>query len=253
MYNFPLLDINALNNEMNIQNIISKDKLKYIYKKIGGDFYDQEEAIIKKARVAIVGIGGLPISIIDNKYYLLNKEVSLQDIKKELFKTVGFSAMLSYLNPKNKNLNDISDTTLNLGHNSIKHTVSFNVLVVGHSIGVEHELSSQRDIMHLSRLTVAKTTAQSSPCLTLLNEEHLPVYKKILKETNESLKIVDEKGFKDVEARNLLFPSAKSSMILLSGTWRNFEKLIDLKNSGGKENEFIVLLNDLEKLFNWLY
>lgn len=249
MYKHPILDFNQLNNEMISLKIPAYEKLSYIYERMGGDFFDKEKRLIKGSKVALVGIGGLPISIKNDKIFILGNETNLSSIKKELYTTMGFSAGMSYLNPYNKTNNELADKTLSLGHNSIKHTIQLNILLVGISSGVEHEFSSQRDIVHLSRLTVAKTSAQKKPCLILRNPQFVNSYKKIIEETD---KITESITDKDWESINLLYPSAKASMVMLSGTLKNIEKLIDLKNSDGKEDEFIESLEKIESLIKWL-
>lgn len=250
MFKFPVLDFDALNNKMNSLNILSHKKLSVIYESMGGEFYDSEKRIMKGARVALIGTGGLPFQIKDNAYALMGNTLSLEDLKNELYKMAGMSAGMSYMNPYNKSFDDLAGATLARGHNSVLHTLSFNILITGLTCGVEHEFSSQRDIVHLSRLTVAKTVAQKEPCLVLHNERYLSLYSHILSETD---KVVEEaQNSKDWESLNLLYPTAKASGIILSGTFKNIQKLIALKDSGGKEDEFVSILKEIEKLFTWL-
>ena len=46
----------------------------------------------------------------------------------------------------------------------------------------------------------------------------------------------------DHETRNLLFPSAKASAVILTGSLKDIMKLIALKEAGGKEAEFVSAL-----------
>lgn len=250
MYKFPVLDFEQLNNKINDLKIPSYQKLPYIYSQMGGEFYDEGKRLLKGARVALTGIGGLPITVKENEYSILDKNISLNEIKAELYKTLGMSAGMSYLNPYNKTNNDLADKTLSLGHNSIKHTIFLNILLVGISIGVEHEFSSQRDIIHLSRLTVAKTSAQKQPCIVLSSDKQANIYKSVLDFTDKQIE--NYKGEKDWESLNLLYPSAKASMLMISGSLRNIEKLVSLKDSDGKEDEFIDILNKIESVIEWL-
>lgn len=246
MYNHPFLDFDQLNEKMIKENVPSYKKLQYIYKTMDGTFHDEEQRLLTGSRAALVGIGGFPISVINGKPHILNNEVDLNEVKQSLHTMMGFSAGMSYLNPYNKSNYSLAEKTLSLGHNSIKHTLYLNILLVGISIGVEHEYSSQRDLVHLSRLTVAKTSAQKDPCLVLHNPLYVEQYKTILSAHDQLSEVIEEK--KDWESANLLFPSAKASMILLSGTLRNFEKIVELRHSGGKENEFISSLNQISDL-----
>lgn len=251
MYKFPVLDFDQLNNEMNRLKIPAYKKLPYIYERMDGAFYDEEKRLLKECRVAITGIGGFPIGVDNNNYTLMGNKVSLEQIRESLYKTVGMSAGMSYLNPYNKSLDDLASKTLSFGHNSIKHSIFVNILLVGLSIGVEHEFSTQRDIIHLSRLTVAKTSAQKQPCLVVNNEKQIELYKNVLNFTDKQIESYNDEE-KDWEALNLLYPTAKASMIMISGSLRNIEKLVSLKNSDGKEDEFVDILNKIENVISWL-
>lgn len=251
MYNYPFLDFNALNNEMNNKGIKSSQKLPFMYEKMNGKFYDDEKNIMKGAVVGITAIGSFPVELSDtNKLMLLGHEVTIEQIKEQLNKTIGMSAFMSYLNPKNKSLDSIAETTLDLKHYSVLHTVNLSIAIVGLSSGVEHEFSSQRDIVHLSRLTVAKTKTQGNPCLVLRNYKYYDMYKEILKNTKNILEKIEEK---DNETENLLFPTAKASSIIITGSLKNILKLISLKDAGGKEDEFIEILEKIEGLVKEIY
>jgi hypothetical protein len=250
IYKWPFLDFNALNEDMIAKNLKSYQKLPYMYESIGGEFHDEDKQIMKGAVLALTSIGGFPIELSNNgELLILGKETTITDIKEHLYKTVGMSSFMSYLNPKNKTLSELSDAVISLKHLSCLHTVHISVIICGITSGVEHELSSQRDIIHLSRLTVAKTIAQNAPCLVLNNENYYEKYKKVL----ELTKNVVSGSLDDAETRNLLFPAAKASAIILTGSIKNFLKLIQLKDSGGKEDELVTLLKSLEHLIQKIF
>jgi hypothetical protein len=46
----------------------------------------------------------------------------------------------------------------------------------------------------------------------------------------------------------LLFPTAKASGLLITGSLRNMMKLVSMKDSGGKEDEFVAALINIEKV-----
>lgn len=250
IYQYPFLDFNALNEEMIENGLKSYQKLPFIYEQMGGEFYDTEKQILKGSTVGVISIGGFPVELShDGKLMVLGKETTISEIKEHLYKTVGMSSFMSYLNPKNKTLGELSEAVLALKHLSCLHTVHISVLLCGITSGVEHEFSSQRDIIHLSRLTVAKTVAQNAPCLVLHNEKYYDQYKKVLRLTQD----VVSNSPDDAETRNLLFPSAKASAIILTGSVKNFLKLIQLKDSGGKEDEFITVLKSIERVLQKIF
>jgi hypothetical protein len=243
MYKYPFLDFGQLNDLMNSLEIKASDKLRFIYESMYGVFHDQEKELMAGSVVGLVAIGGIPITIKDGKTWLHGQEITPDQIKHQLMQTVGMSSFMSYLNPKNKTLEEMAQTTIDINHLSVLHTISFSILMAGISSGVEHELSSQRDIVHLSRLTVAKTKAQDSPCLVLRDRRHVDAYKKVLAFTKTMTSDIE-----DSETRNLLFPSAKASAVIITGTLKNLLKLVALKDAGGKEAELVELLVNLERI-----
>lgn len=249
IYKYPFLDFNQLNNELNIKNLKSNEKLSIIHNLMGGK--KLSENILKGSVMGICSIGGFPIHLNEVGQLMIGKnEYTITEIKDLLYETIGISSFMSYLNPKNKSLMEISNTTIKEQHYSVLHTINLSIFICGITSGVEHELSSQRDIVHLSRLTVAKTKAQSNPVLVLTDEKYIQFYEKILNATKD---ILVNSEINDMEIRNLLFPSAKASAVMLTGSLKNFMKLIKLKESGGKENELIEVLNKLEKLLIHLF
>lgn len=251
MNKFPFADFNQINNEMNDLNLKSHEKLAYMHTAIGGGFYDKEKTIMTGSAAAIVTLGSFPVEL--NKtggLSFMGNDVSLAMVKHKLYQSVGLSSFMSYLNPKNKSLGAIAESTIELKHHSVLHQIQLGIMITGISIGVEHEFSTQRDIVHLSRLTVAKTSAQQNPCLVLRDIKHYDLYKAVLESTN---KILAEHTDVDNETRNLLFPAAKASGLLITGSLRNFMKLISMKNSGGKEAEFIESLLKIENLLEHVF
>lgn len=246
MFKYPFLDFDKLNQEVGGS---SSNKLSQIYEKMGGLFHDEEKELMEGAVVGIVSVGGVPVEVEGEEIKLLGAAITPEKLRQEFNKTYGMSSFMSYLNPNQIPLNVLGKATLDRGHTSILHTVSLGVLVVGVSSGVEHEISSQRDIVHLSRLTVAKTKAQDSPCLVLRNPRYIQAYKSILHQTKHALAEVNDD---DLEARNLLYPSSKASAVLITGSVKNFKKFIALKDCGGKEDEFIELLEKLENALSIL-
>lgn len=250
MFKYPFADLNKINNVMNEKKLKSNTKLAFIHEAIGGKFHDKEKKIMTGCAVAIVNLGGFVIEVKDNELVLFNKPIEINDILDNYRKSIGMSSFMSYLNPKNKSLNDISKSTMELKHYSVLHQINISLLITGISIGVEHEFSTQRDIIHLSRITVAKTQSQSSPCLVLPDSKYINTYKKVLNLTQD---ILEKEKIDNQEIKNLLFPTAKASGLIINGSLRNLIKLVELKNSGGKEDEFIAALIEIEKVINLIY
>lgn len=205
-------------------------------------FFDEEKRFVKKARVALVGIGGLPVS----------KDFDMAGATKGMVDMMGYGGFFTYMNPKNATPEALVQTMHGLGHYSTAHTAYLNVLVAGASTAVENEFNSQRDIVHLARLTEARAGAQSSPSIVVLAPNMLPTYVRVLEKTEEALRSApDGAGLSGsekldyLEARNALFPAAKATTFLMSGTARNFQKLLGGLMDPGKEDEYRRILAQL--------
>lgn len=241
-------DFSKFNN--NSKNIPIEKKLLYLHEQIGGSFWDKEKELMTGSVAKIIAIGGFPISIDNETAKILGNEINKDSVLEALVVSSGTSAFMSYLNPANHDLAHLGDLVVNKHkHLSVLHTFSVSVLLSGISIGVENEFSCQRDIVHLSRVTVAKTKAQDSPCLVCRNEKLANIYKDILHYTKQKL-IDNNEIFNDKEDRNLLFPTAKSSAVILTGSIKNILKLTSLAHSGGKEDEFVESLSHIENIIN---
>lgn len=251
MNKFPFADFNQINNEMNDLGLKSHEKLAHMHYAIAGGFHDKDKMIMTGSMAAIVTLGSFPIELNkDGNLTFFGNDVSLAALKYKLYQTVGLSSYMSYLNPKNKSLNTIAENTIALGHHSVLHQIQVGIMLTGISIGVEHEFSTQRDIVHLSRLTVAKTNAQKNPCLVLRDPKHYAAYQAVLESTQ---KILADHEIEDSETRNLLFPTAKASGLLITGSLRNLMKLVSLKDAGGKEDEFVEALINIEKVLKEVF
>ena len=176
-------------------------------------------------------------------------------IRHNTLKMMGFSGNYSYMNPKNLEPEEMFSRTSEHGHFSTAHTVYINMLVAGHSCAVENEFNSQRDNVHLSRITVARTGAQNNPPVVVLYPDHVPAFKEILDNTKEVLSKVrttllnpsngSDLDFKEV--CNTAYPAAKGQAMMISGTLRNFQNIVGALSDSGKEEEYkriLALIND---------
>ena len=118
-------------------------------------------------------------------------------------------------------------------------------LAIG-AAAVETELCCQRDLVHLSRVTVARTAAQDDPSFVVLDETHLSTLQEMRRHVLESLKPLTGSR----EARNTLFPASKATMVLITGSLRNYQKLTAARDDQGKEEEYRRMLTALTQLLN---
>ena len=66
--------------------------------------------------ISICAIGGFPLKIIDNKTYILNKEITRETISGAITKSLGLSGMLTYANKSNLTLSEMGKKCKQLNH-----------------------------------------------------------------------------------------------------------------------------------------
>ena len=220
------------------------ERMRAIFRHAQVDCYDEHAYWVRTPRVAIVGVGGLPVKLRENQAHLLGQPVTLETLEQQLKEMMGYCGFMSYLNPKDKSPRALTETMLSLGHASTAHAFSLNLLVLGISAAVETELCCQRDLVHLSRVTVARTAAQDDPSFVVLDETHLSTLQELRRQTIERLDAIEGSR----EARNTLFPASKATMVLITGSIRNLQKLTAARDDLGKEEEYRRLLSAIVRL-----
>lgn len=211
------------------------DRLLRLLRACGAEFHPPPyDRFVAAPVVALAGIGGLlfdwdpddPPGTV--RLHALTGPLEPAALGAALRAACGASALFTYLNPRDRDLPALGATALRLGHRSVLHAAAANVLVAGHSNAVEHELAGQRDLVHLSRLTVNRTTAQGDPPLRIVDAGMLPAAAEIMRLTRTHVSTVDGVCAGDtLEFRHALFPTAKASVVLLSGSVRNLLKVAD--------------------------
>ncbi len=237
----PILDIETFYADL--AESARADKLATALAQAGCISWDKEGRYIKGPSIALVGIGGVPVS-----------PDMLERYRNERSVIPAASAGMSYLNSRNKPLEELYDTVVGHGHFSIAHTTSANLLVAGVSMGVENEFNSQRDIMHLSRVTVARTGIQERPPIVVPREELLEPTKKIVTHIDEIVgSIATPNTLDEWEPRNLLYPGSKATLFLATASLRNFQKLVSQRHDGGKEVEYVKSLGHINNCLSTVW
>ena len=202
----------------------------------GAEFYDEEQRFVAKSSVAIVGLGGSALaSSLDSDEYIKDRMRTTVERSREMMAT---SASLSYLNSGEQAQDVLYRKVISLGHYSVAHTVSVNVMLAGISQAAELEISLQRDLLHISKVTNTRTKVQGNPPLVVQNPRYLEVAQRIAEVTSAAV----EEGRSDyspdeLEALNGLFPVNKASIIMLTGDLSNFRKFAAIRADEGKEKE----------------
>ncbi len=202
----------------------------------GCDFHDDERRFVDKHVIALAGIGGLPVAYEQDT----NDEVRqrINDRLAESRLMMGSAAAFSYLNVGEKPIEHLYDVVVKLGHLSVAHTVQANFVIAGISEAAELELSLQRDIIHLSKLTNARTRVQNRPPIVVRNPRHLPAAQRVYEEAIRSTEELRTDGSGDtLELVNGLFPINKATALMISGSINNLRKLALLRDDRGKERE----------------
>uniref|UniRef100_A0A7S3P8R9 Uncharacterized protein n=1 Tax=Amphora coffeiformis TaxID=265554 RepID=A0A7S3P8R9_9STRA len=231
-------------------------RLRRLHELVGVGFWDGPKGwLVKTPVVAICALGGMPITLDSNVpsgIVLANRPLGMSDLRASWREGMGLASMPCYMNPGNKAPLDLWNVLVKHGHFSIAHTVSLSFFLAGFSCGVENELNSQRDVVHLARITVARTASQQQPPLVVQHAAIVPVMEYLRNQTQERLQDASSAAIRDTskadwyEASNLLWPAAKSHCAVLTGSLRGFQKLVSAISDEGKEAEYrnlLVLIN----------
>eukprot|EP01065_Artemidia_motanka_P004030 TRINITY_DN11951_c0_g1_i1.p1 TRINITY_DN11951_c0_g1~~TRINITY_DN11951_c0_g1_i1.p1 ORF type:complete len:987 (+),score=305.28 TRINITY_DN11951_c0_g1_i1:96-3056(+) len=228
-------------------------KLRGLLRGGGVRFWDSEELFVRRPSVALCAVGGIPLrlSATGRPQLALGQrsvDVDLDDVAAGLRTQMGLAANPSFLNPRNVEAQAMFDIICKHRHFSVGHTGMLSFAVLGHSCAVENEFNSQRDVVHLSRLTVARTGAERDPPIVVPHPELLPVYQQLREKTAEVVKAnvgsrPEHLSLGDwQEGLFTSWPAGKAQLAVMSGTLRNLQKLVGGMDDGGKEAEYRVIL-----------
>ena len=117
-----------------------------------------------------------------------------------------------------------------------------SVVLAGISTAAENELNGQRDLVHLARLTQARTRAQGCPVLICMDEGMVAGAQRMLdafdgvRHNALSQSVLDPEDA--LETANNFAPAMRAGVVLVSGSLRNFQKLFEAIEDSGKEMEY---------------
>ena len=254
-----------------VHGLKTKDRLRDLLREAGVGFWEGDYNYVREPTVSLVAIGGIPLRLTPHSGARGWVElgvgarghgpvVSLSDLASSLRVAMGLASFPSYLNPKDASPSRMFDIIADHGHFSVGHVPSVSFMLCGHSCAVENELNSQRDIVHLARLTVARTAAQADPPLVVPHETLLPTYRAIRKHTTSVLRDTAGKAARPSgvsvgdwqEGRFTAFPAAKAQLIQITGSLRNLQKLVGDLHATGKEREYRVALRHMNDVLHAL-
>lgn len=227
-----------------VGEVPADEKISSFLEYSGCGFHDSRRKFVAKHAIALAGIGGLPVAYEQDT----DDEIRLRinDRLAESRLMMGSAAAFSYLNVGEKSIQQLYDAVTKLGHFSIAHAVQANFVIAGISEAAELELSLQRDIVHLSKLTNARTKVQNQPPIVVRDPKHLPVVQRLYEEVIRSTNELRTDGNGDtLELVNGLFPVNKATALMISGDLSGLRKLALLRDDNGKERELRDIADNL--------
>ena len=249
-----IMDVEQLWKEIDRRRVPQEERLSTILDLLGVEFHDPKtwgKNYVKSPKVFLRSFNGQALHIKDGITCVGAGGSGLGQSLAQSEEFMGYAAMDSYLNPRDKSSREMFKITCDLhGIPSTAHMVHLGIYVAGLSLKAELELNCQRDIVHLSRLTSAKTKAQDAPPILVEDERMLPLF--------NSMKFYiqgNRDDFPEVgrEAYNSAFPLAKCSALGITGSLKNLYKLAALEADEGKEDEVRLICRDIGYLLDSLY
>jgi hypothetical protein len=219
----------------------------------GVQFFDEDRNFVDadSMSVSLVALGGVMLAHMgDTELQVADRLRSGVAGSREV---MGSSANFSYLSGKSPEA--AFQQVVDLGHFSVAHTVTANILVAGISEAAELELSLQRDLVHLSKLTNARTMVQDFPPIVVHDAADVPLIRPVYNAIVEAAVALRHAhpGKDGRELANTIFPTSKATLLMISGTLRNINKLTDFKDDDGKEYEFRNLARKIRSTMGVLW
>jgi hypothetical protein len=248
----PCLDLSRFWST--VQGIAPAKRLRVLLAEAGVMFHDAERDLVRAPAAAPVAVGGLPLRRHGADWALgtlsPDREL-LARVRQAQREAMGYAAAMTYLNPKDTAPEPLAEAVLARGHGSVAHVASVTLLLAGLSTAVENELNGQRDLVHLARLTEARTAAQGDPPVCVLDARDVPLFRAVLDHARATISALsgDERAPADRhESRNLAMPAAKATLVLVTGSLRAFQKLVSAIDDQGRELEYrrcLTAINDV--------
>lgn len=243
-------------------------RLLYLIKASGAELSVANDWVLKPS-VKLWTLGGLPLT------KLIKKGFSIEEVMAQTEATMGTAGSMSYLSFPQGTPEGAYDTIVRQhGHTSVAHTVQVSLVLAGLSCIVENELNSQRDLVHLARITEARAECQKNPPMVLMHPELEPFLTSIVKHTKEQIQQASEAldALKTAESKDVapqaipnpvghealskrdhfellhaMFPATKATVVVMTGSLRSIQKLLQAKEDPGKEREYRQLLGLIQQ------
>jgi adenylate kinase len=239
------------------RGVAQRDRLQTLMAAAGVRFHDDEHRFVRAPSARLVAVGGVEIERSFGAGFSVRSssvgERWFDGVREAQLALMGSGAAMTYLDPRDRGPTALAASSIERGHGSITHLASVTLLVAGFSTAVGNELNGQRDLVHVARVTEARTEAQGDPPLCVLCEEDVALYRSLrslrrgLVDQLESADDSQEPMLRR-ESINLSHASAKATMALVTGSLRSWQKLVASIDDEGREEEYrrvLVAINDV--------
>jgi hypothetical protein len=215
-------------------------RLAHLLAAAGCGFHDGDRRrLVSGPSARLTALGGLPFST------LARLGLDPRAAAEATRGSMGALGAMSYLSvPGGSSGAAYEAVAVGHGHVSVAHGASVSVLVAGISCACANEFNVQRDLVHLARVTEARTAAQSAPPIVVPHPRLARSHARLLAACDaiRAEAASDLAGALDgrdaAEALNLAFPAGKATALVVTGTLRNVQKLLAAETDPGKEREF---------------
>lgn len=219
-----------------VQSLAIEDRSLAMMQALGCTSWPGHPRIIQGPSARLASIGGISV------FALSKAGLNAESIARLTQQHAGACASMAYLTlPGGTCTTAYHKIVEGLGHHSCLHTVYASVVLAGMSTAAENELNSQRDLVHLSRLTESRTKAQNRPVLSCLDSGMVTFAQQLLDSFDglraQALQHSTLPPKDALETANNLAPSMRAGVLVVSASLRNFQKLFDAIDDDGKEME----------------
>ena len=235
-----------------IRDTPSELKISEALSYAGCEFHDDDMRFVSGYTISLAGIGGVPIAHVNDTEAEIS--ASLQERILGSRELMGSAAAFSYLNSGEKDIHELYDSVTKLGHFSIAHAIQVNLVIAGISEGAELELNLQRDLVHLSKLTNARTKVQNNPPIVVPKGYDPSLIEGLYRHSQDVAATLRQEGDADsMEYANSLFPVNKATILMISGDLSNLRKITALRKDMGKEIELRTMATGIFNLLNSMW
>lgn len=201
------------------------------------------DRLVSGASARLAAVGGLPV------HALASAGLGPAEVARLARSTMGLAGAMSYLSlPGGTPDSAFGAVAVGHGHGSVAHVASVSVLVAGVTCAVENEFNGQRDLVHLARVTEARTRVQSRPPVVVPDPSLADAYAGALADADRRREAAGEAlgsvaGTRSgLEMLNLLYPAGKATAFLLTGSLRGLQKVLAARHDPGREDEYRAVL-----------